>query len=505
MPFDIKLVPFIVFGLAALMLLHRRPGKDLLVPTFLIPWTALTPDIGVSMPLAKLLFLLVALKYALTGRLSLKGVPQASIFLAVILIGVGSAIITLSTLTDTVEYVGGDLRNGWLRLLVATSNFALSIIPFVLLTARGVSVSMWSLLRVYVVSVLILCVMGIVQYAIFRATSVDILPLGLFTHAEEEQRSGMLVIGGHADLRPGALAGEPKALGMFAATVPILLLAFGERIFRSKFRRYSAVALALVTIELTQSTSALIALPIGVGVYAMLRIMGRPLPRSAIFGIYTALALGLLAVFAYRVASVTYLTYDPSLLPEPTTAGELLYQRTFGRMEVEDFDWVILKWFIADPTAAFLGRGFGLGHLGTDPFIPDVWRHYMEGRVIFPKTGVTYFFVNGGVVFVLMMMAYFATLTPTLNRSDLARDRPRAAFIRQAQLALIPLTTLLLLRVYVYDVAIFVAAACLLELRPRTAPGAARLGAGAALRARGHLFGDPAIVPPDAGHQRIPR
>lgn len=458
-------IPYLVLGSASLLVVVLPFGRDMLVPVFLMLWGALTPDIGINLPLSKILFLIIFVKYGLYGRLAFGAVPGLSIYGVAIVVGLISAGITLATETVRIDYFGGELRNGWYRVAIVTINFVLSLLPFVLLSARGVPHLMSSLLRTYVVSALVLCMIGIVQYGVFRATGMDVIPLGLFTQSEADLRSGLgATVGGEIDLRPGSFAGEPKSLGMFAATSIIILVAFGRLVVTTVWLRIALIFVALLTIFLTQSTSAFLSLPVGMAVYLALRAMGRPLPASAVFIIYTVVAFILLAIFLERVATAPEPSNDGvvSVVQNPTL-GEFLYQRSIGRLDVEDFDWVILKSFLADPATVVLGRGFGLGHLTAGPFIPDVWRHYMEGRIIFPKTGVTYYFVNGGLVFVLIMMLYLARITPTAGRGAVANP-DRSALVQQAQLALIPLVVLLLLRLYVYDVALFVSAVCLLGL-----------------------------------------
>jgi hypothetical protein len=175
----------------------------------------------------------------------------------------------------------------------------------------------------------------------------------------------------------------------------------------------------------------------------------------------------LLSVSLYQVATGPEPSNEYFLIyfRQYPTLTELLYDRTLGRFSVEDFDWVILKTFVTDPVTSILGRGFGLGHLTAAPYIPDVWRHYMEGRIIFPKMGVTFFFVNGGLVMLVVSMAYLAQLTPAADRR-LRRAGPGVSpIIRKAQTACILMVILLLMRIYVLDVAILVAATSLLLVR----------------------------------------
>jgi hypothetical protein len=130
-------------------------------------------------------------------------------------------------------------------------------------------------------------------------------------------------------------------------------------------------------------------------------------------------------------------------------------------MEVEDFDWVIIKSMLEEPSSVLLGRGVGLGHLFTEPFIPDIWRYYMGGSIISPKSGLTYFLVNGGIADVFLMVVLASKLSPSFQYSLSPRpDRQLIAFVQQAQRAVIPLVIMFMLRTYIWDVMLFVAIAC---------------------------------------------
>ncbi|RWK60435.1 hypothetical protein [Mesorhizobium sp.] len=464
-------VPFIVLALGAILCLYKPLGRDLAVPVFFLPWGALTPDVGVNLPISKVLFLFLALKYSLHGRFGLNQIPHTKIIALFTFIGIVSGFFTLAIADLGIEFAGGDLRNGGLRVAISTITFLLSLLPFALLFARGVQHDITALLRTYVISVAILCVIGIVQYAVFRVLGTDILPIGLLSVGDEAQRSGMLSFRGELDLRPSSLAGEPKVLALFAASAGIILVAFGQKIFATQRVRLCVFALALCIVYLTQSTSALIALPIGLGVYLVLKTLGRPLSSGAVLAVYLGAFSCMLVIYLSNVtsspANSPFMVTDmPSISVEETNSvRDLFYQRTLGRIEVEDMDWVIIKSFLADPSSMILGRGFGLGHLTVDRYIPDALRHYMEGRVIAPKSGVTYFLVNGGIVMMVLMAIYLAKLTPVPLRIAPGLDSRRDIFVRAAQLAMVPLILMMILRVYLFDVTMFVCAACLAGAR----------------------------------------
>jgi hypothetical protein len=460
----LQTIPFIILGLAVVLALVLPPRRDLCVSIALMPWFGLTPDIGVAIALSKYIAALLIFKYFLKRPLNLSQFPGGIILLSIFALGIASAAFSIATLGDATEFAGGAMRNGWMRVIVVLVNLVLSVAPIILMAGARTE-ELKYLLKTYIVSVLVLCVIGVVQFAIHLVTGFDILPLGILTGTEETIRSGTLTIGGSSWLRPGAFAGEPKGLGTAAATATLLLLAFSHEIFARKMTRLTAIALTLVTIYLTQSTSAFIAIFVGVAVYYGLKLVGRPLSKPQVFLLYLLFSVGLLVVMLDRTTEAFVETFDPDFYTYDGSIFDTIYRRTFSRLDVEDFDWVILKTMSDDPTSVVMGRGFGLGHLSTDHNIPRVWRHYMEGRIIFPKTGLTYLFVSGGVLGIFLGAAFLAALTPAIGGDVRRTPQLKVCFVRQVQQAAIPLALLFLLRIYIFDSALFITGALSLLLK----------------------------------------
>lgn len=452
-----QIVPFMVLALAAVVAMRLPLGKDLAVPAFLQPWFALTPNVGLNLPLSKLLFGILIFKYLLHGRFD----PiKSSLFLIYMLLlasGLCAATVSLSVTGSGVEFVGGGFRNGWLRVFVAAMSLTLSFAPMFLLLAKGIDIPSRFLIRCICISLLTLCLIGICQFAVFVVTGIDMLPLGLFMGAEDAQ-TGMLAIGGSLYIRPGSLAGEPKSLGIGACVLLLMLITMGRQIFPSKFNRYFAGAGGLLTILLTQSTSAFISLCLGSAVYLALRSVGRPLRNGEIVSLYTAGAVVILSVFLTRVSSIDTLGLSAQEVATPDSFVSLLQSRTLDRLEVEDFDVIILKSMLDDTQSMILGKGLGLAHLFTSDYIPDVWRYYMQDRIIFPKTGLTFYLASGGIFSVFLFVMLMAAMTPGAQRSGDLLDRRLWRSLLFMQRTVIPLMFLAMIRIYVLELSLLVGA-----------------------------------------------
>lgn len=454
------MVPWIVLAISAFIALRMPPGRDLGVPVFWVPWNALEVNLGADVLVAQAILMVLALKYAAEMRLSPGKIPSIGLIAAIIVLGLAAATITFNTHSVDIEFAGGALRNGPLRTLVVLVVFLLAIIPFALINARGARFSIIGLLRVYVISVLVLCTLGILQYVVYQATGNDIFPIGLLGGNPEHFRTGKFVAFGGPVMRPSSFGGEPKGLSMATAAAAVLIMAFGSRLFRSRAKLYGAFFLCLSIIYLTQSTSGFVAFGLGVVVFFGLRSLGRPLARSTILVAYLIGTAAITSVYFYNVENVTLLehnSYATKKLRQSDSIMEVLYLRTLGRMDVEDMDWVIIKSFQEDPAGLIIGRGFGLGHLFTDPFIP-LKLDYMIGTLNSPKSGITLFLVNGGVISLVLFIFFLARVTPAAEDALRSPDPAYRDYIRRAQIAFITLVVMLMLRTYVYELGLMLMA-----------------------------------------------
>lgn len=471
----LTLVPFVVLFIAIVAIFHFPIGRDLHVPIFLMPWYALEPDVGVGITLTQFTLAALAFKYALRMRLDLRTMPGLGIVIAIVAVGLASAAITFATHTADTEFAGGELRNGVFRAVVVLGVFALAVLPFVLVGAPGVRLSRWGLLRTYVVSVGILCVLGVVQLAVFNIAGTDIFPIGIFQHQTRGTGPGdtgfvsaTFMLGHVSQLRISSLAGDPKSLGMVTAAAAVVVMAFRSKLFRRRAMANMTLMLFLFVIAFTHSTSALLSLAVCLPVCLGLWFLGRPLRRTTVLLIYSAAAATILSTYLYNVAAAPLTPYAAPPLPIDNYA-DLFYARTLGRLEVEDFDWVLLKSFLMDPAALPLGRGFGLGHLFTDPYIPEEFRYYMEGRVISPKSGVTLFLVNTGLIGLGLFVLFLAKATPSISSQPAQHSSAAKEYIRRAQMVLIPLVLMMYLRAYIFEITLMITAilsAGVLQERP---------------------------------------
>jgi hypothetical protein len=442
------IVPWVVLAVAVLVALYLPIGRDLAVPVFLVPWATLSVDLGVSVTLAQLILILLMIKYGINRRLSIGAVPHFGVISVIVYVGLVSALLTFASQFNEIEYAGGVMRNGFLRTVVVLISFLLSFVPFALVNAKGTFFTIMGLLKVYVVSVLILGALGVLQYMVYNATGTDLFPIWMFDSGRD--RYVTAIVAGYDIMRPSSLAGEPKGLAMITAVAAILIIAVGRSLFRKRWIFYFSFLLFLLVIFLTQSTSAFLSFGIGIVVFFGLRFVGRSLRRSTILICYFLGTAAIFGIYFSNVANV-YLVKDRSLMPRAENTLELLYLRSLGRMEVEDMDWVIIRSFQEDPIKLVVGRGFGLGHLFVEPYIP-VQNFYMFGTLVSPKSGVILILVNGGVVALALFIIFLAKITPVARNANRVQAPMFREYILRIQMAFISIVVMMLLRTYIIDV-----------------------------------------------------
>ncbi len=310
------------------------------------------------------------------------------------------------------------------------------------------------ILRTLLTSIAILSGLGVLQVLVFIPTGTDLFPVGMFV---TESRSAFVTIQHEFFLRASSFAGEPKGLGMVAAAGAVIVLGFRQSLVPSGAWRFTLVMLFVVTVILTQSTSAVLSLIVGVTTIIGLRVIGKPLTRAGLFmTFFTATAV--LATLILISASNLDVESGRLFAKPDASFFQLVVDRTLGRLNVDDFDWVIISSMLHDPSSLFLGHGFGLSHLFTEPFIPAPWRRYMLEIVIAPKSGLLFFISSGGIVATFLFVLFLAYTTPAVRPKVRLTDPIRWHYVRMVQVVVIPLVLMALMRVQIYELSLLVLA-----------------------------------------------
>ncbi|MHA7900271.1 MAG: hypothetical protein ACX94B_10430 [Henriciella sp.] len=410
-----------------------------------------------------------------------------SLVVLCVLIGGSAATFTLLAAKENIEFAGGALRNGLYRPVIVVGMFLVTLLPLLAANTLKGWVQPTGAIKILVSSITVICVLGIVQFLVFLFIRVDIAPIGVFHHSEEAvglldgYKSATYSFAFGEGIRISSLAGEPKNLGMLAAAACVVVLAMHRKVFAKRSTVWATVFVLFLSVFLTVSTSAIVSLVVSIFALVTFNLTGWTLSRFQIFWALNLVSLVLLAIYTNFVMENPLTPYVGSG-SEPDSAIDWLYSRSFGRIEVEDFDWVILRSMIDNPATFLMGKGFGMGHIDVQQYIPENMRYYMEGRVLSPKSGITFFVVNFGVVGLLMFNAFLASLAPRPGR-NVARNETIAL-----QTVFLCMFILMCLRVYSLDLSlVLIALLYLWRGSVRQAPAGAKF----AVRVPAHRIRSP--------------
>lgn len=404
---------YLAMAIAMGVALVRPIGKDLQVLAFALPWNGFHVEVGVSLVLYQVVIMLLVAKYLFVGQLQLGAIPRLTYLLAAIVVGALAAAFTLLNEEHMAEIVGGEWRNGWRRALVVGVVFSLNLMTIGLVVSARRVIDLLSILRALVLGIVCLTLVGYFQVATWIATGVDPFPIGVLSGIEGVTRSAIFEASHFSFLRMCSLGGEPKTTGV-AISIAILVVTSFDKVLIPDYRlRYAVLAGLFFGLFLCMSSSAFATTAVGLPLVYWFKTRKSPVSSRLLTTIpYAFSALVLILQFNY--VSNFSLVKDPLAHADVREAGLLGYFKhmTIDRIEVEDFDYLMIQSFMADPLGLLAGRGFGLGHIAANRFVPSELSHYMGNTAISPKSVNVLLLVNMGVIGLAYMLFFLAGQIP---------------------------------------------------------------------------------------------
>ncbi len=403
---------------AMLALSIRAPRAALLVTVFLVPWNGLDVDIGLRVSAYQIA---VAALLLVTGARSLQpGWRPARPAAGRLLVGFMVFAVLLSMVQvafiPEADIATGALRTPVVRAVIQVGLFVFSISPALLIGWMMRSEDdVRTLLRTYLLSVVLLGLIGWLQLVVWYGTGTNPLPVGAVNEwlgGGGETRQGTFDFAALAINRMNSFAGEPRQLG--GALVVAMLLIQSVMLFARApdWRRLAPLwAYLLITAIATYSTSAVAIWLVGTSVQATLpRLLGARIQRSpgqllaAVMAVAVPVALAIVVAEARGIPVI-----------------DLIADRTINRIEdngaVEDFDLAILDYFRAHPESAVLGTGLGNAHLYAAPYLQPQFLWYAEGVVFTAKPQYLRLISEVGLVGLALFLAWYAALLIDVTRA----------------------------------------------------------------------------------------
>jgi O-antigen ligase len=385
------LVIFGIFIFLAIQVFKKNyTAFDVLI--FITPMTHLYLNIGLNL-FASQVFLLVLVLLLIVKILNKKRVKISfhnNFLLFYIAYVIVSTLIITSVFVPSFMDVGG----GFLR----QEGRFISQIIFLLLSFSIVIVAMNYIknmedvmrsIKIFLQSLVLLVVLGWIQYFIFNLTQVDIFPLGL--NEEGENISGISVILDQIMFRMNSLCIEPKSLASQLAVGVMVLHAFnyyGIRFF--KYDLWIKIAF-VITIFSTLSTSGMVMLPLLYIIYKLIHFLHKQkMTKKSI-----VIVLILISVIFYYI----FVNFELIL--------SILDERILSRdIANEDYDGVVKNFLLDNLQYIFFGTGIGNVHNFSYPYIPSWGEHYMSGVIFVAKSGYLRILSENGLVgFILFSLS----------------------------------------------------------------------------------------------------
>lgn len=398
--------------LAAAALAATRPRAAVLTAIFLAPWNGLVVDLGVQVSAFQTVLLPLAgvtLVRSLQPGWQPRRIAASGWFLAFLIYGIGWSIVMMGFLPEA-EVFGGALRNSTTRSTIQIGLFLFTVCPVALIAWLGLrGDDLAACGRIYVVSGLVLAVIGWVQIAIWYATGSNPIQVAAISTAlggsEQYNRQGVFDFAQIAIYRMNSLAGEPRQLGTALVLAMLIIQAHALTALRPRTPRLLGVWLFLLaSAAATYSTSAVALWLVGSLVQ---------LPAAWLFRVPVRRSVGSMGGAALLVVAGLGLAI---------AAGEargipvidLISQRTIERIDtdgaVEDFDLAILSYLEANPGSAVTGVGIGDAHLFAGPYLDPLFAVYAEATVFTAKTGYLRLISEVGLIGFALFLAWYARL-----------------------------------------------------------------------------------------------
>jgi len=188
-------------------------------------------------------------------------------------------------------------------------------------------------------------------------------------------------------------------------------------------------------------------------VMVMILVMSiKPLPftASGLLAMFLAISMGLTCVnygIVYFTDSLQPVTYGVS-----ESFWDMIKERTIDRIQLDDSDAIIWESVVGDYFGLMIGRGLGLVHHYAYLFIPPHQLYYMQDNLIPPKSGLSYYVGNAGILGLISITLLASTMAPKIANNRIFMNPNKVKAIKQFQILCLSLWAAHMLRVYTFDI-----------------------------------------------------
>lgn len=397
---------FSIISLFLLYLYFRRKFNLLHILFFVTPFLNWSFDIGLNLTMFQIItiiLIVITLINNINEKKYLLITEKPLIFF--ILYMIISTIFISNFIIENYMDLGSFTRNEgrfigqiifWLILF--------SIIPIMKNYINSFS-DIYNYLKIYINALILLIILGWIQFSIFSVTGTDIFPLYV--------KDGHSVSGiwGYMDeqvFRVSSLGGEPKGFALSLTVGFFIIQIFNKQ--NIKFYKYDGTIkiLMVITIIATLSTSGFVMFIILYFVYMIYSFKFFGLGKLNLKKIIKLLSLFIIILFILNKNSQVFSTiYQEKILDRNITS--------------EDYDAPIQKMFLDKPQYLLFGSGVGNIHNLAAQYIPQEYLHYMKDNIFVAKSGYLRIISELGLLGMFLFLNFNFLLILSVYRSKIIK------------------------------------------------------------------------------------
>lgn len=370
---------------------------------FLVPYKTITLDLGIGITAAHFFMFFWYLDFFLKG---LKEFLIHKYLFLFLLYGVISTLFLSTLVIDPVHTGAGEFFRNEGRFItqIILKVFLQFGLFFIILNSIRTKRELYSLLKVWLFSWVVLALLGIVQFFIYQITRIDIFPIG-HVNIDFLRYGGEINILGIPWVRICSLGGEPKGLGATLAVGLAVLYSFtSNNISITKFDKF-LIPVFLIAVLMTLSTGAIMMLGVVFITPVMLKIL------------HLEFKIGALSPKVILISIVLIFSTYKSFPYLQSIYKARIVERFESQGTIEDMDLTIISFIKANPKWLVFGSGWGNIHSLSNDYIPRRYKYYMKESVYIAKSGYLYLISEMGIVGVILFFVMVAKLVLKLLKN----------------------------------------------------------------------------------------
>jgi len=443
---------FIISSIIIILLIAKK--FDLLQAyIFLLPFHSWYYNLGLNLATSQIIILVMIAKQVFlipkkNNYFLFLGNNFVSLFL---LYSILITMIISAIYNDTFIDAGGWLRSeGRFISQIIMLVFSFSIIPLFFIYIKKTD-QIKHYLKTYLLSILILSILGWIQLFVFYFTEHDIFPLAI--DESGVIRSGVWQVAGINFFRMSSLGGEPKNLSISLVLGFFILKSFNnEKILF--FKKYDNLIklVFILSLIVTASTSGMVLLAILFAASLLLDRLIKPSfikPKISKINFFHASFYTVIIIFV----AIKYWDY----------INIFLQARIFERnITSEDFDYPIQE-FLKN-NFGFISTGVGLGNVHNFAFsyIPNETMHYMKNTIFVAKSGYLKIISETGIIGLMLFLSIpfslFYKIKKRLNENLLSTEAK--VVVKPLLVSLMLFLLAFLARSYCFNEYLFILSMC---------------------------------------------